>query len=98
MKQANISTTKNNFSKLIDEVRGGEVIVILDRDVPVAQLQPINSLEDFSVRIPALARDGIVSIPAAQLDTQKFLEREKPRLKKGSSAVKAVLDERVEGR
>ena len=98
MKRANISTTKNNLSKLIDEVRGGESIVIMDRDVPVARLEPVGGLDQFSGRIPALARDGIVSLPLAQLDTRQFLAREKAQLTGGASAVDAVLEERAEGR
>ena len=98
MKRANISTTKNNLSKLIDEVRGGEAIVIVDRDVPVARLEPVGGFDRFTGRIPALARDGIVSLPPVQLDTQRFLAREKAQLTKGASAVNAVLKERAEGR
>ena len=98
MRRANISTTKNNLSKLIDEVRGGESIVIVDRDVPVARLEPVGGLDQYSGRIPTLARDGIVSLPRAQLDTGQFLARNKAQLTEGASAVDAVLNERLEGR
>lgn len=98
MKRANISFTKNNLSKLIDEVRKGEVIVIVDRDVPVAQLQPINNFEHLSGRLPSLEREGAVSIPAHQLDAQELLAREKIKLKNGISAADAVIADRAEGR
>lgn len=41
MKQAKISDVKNNLSRYLALVRKGEVVRILDRDVPVAQLVPI---------------------------------------------------------
>lgn len=98
MKRANISTTKNNLSKLIDEVRNGEAIVILDRDVPVARLEPIGDLAEFAGRIPALARDGIVAVPEKQLDVEAFLTRKNARLREGASAVRTLLDERSDSR
>jgi prevent-host-death family protein len=41
MKQAKISEVKNHLSRYLALVRKGEVIRILDRDVPVAQIIPI---------------------------------------------------------
>jgi prevent-host-death family protein len=42
MKQAKIAEVKNNFSRYLALVRRGEVVRILDRDRPVAQLVPID--------------------------------------------------------
>ena len=98
MKRANISTTKNNLSKLIDEVRGGDTILITDRDVPVARLEPVTSLGGLSGRVPSLARDGIVSLPVTQLNARHFLSRTKAQLSEGVSGVAALLDERGESR
>lgn len=41
MKQAKISEVKNHLSRYLTLVRKGEVIRILDRDVPVAQIVPL---------------------------------------------------------
>lgn len=41
MREARISEVKNRFSRYLDLVRKGEVVRILDRDRPVAQLVPI---------------------------------------------------------
>lgn len=41
-----ISETKNNLSALLDRVRAGETITILDRDRPVARLVPIREADD----------------------------------------------------
>ena len=42
MKEAKISEVKNQLSRYLQLVRKGEVIRILDRDVPVAQIVPIS--------------------------------------------------------
>jgi prevent-host-death family protein len=42
MKEAKISEVKNQLSRYLALVRKGEVIRILDRNVPVAQIVPID--------------------------------------------------------
>lgn len=42
MKKAKISEVKNQLSRYLALVRRGEVIRIFDRDVPIAQLVPID--------------------------------------------------------
>ena len=96
MRRANISTTKNNLSKLIDEVRRGATITIVDRDVPVAQLRPIRDLDQLAGSMAALARDGIVSIPDERLNAETFLARKRPGLSAAASAVAALLAERAD--
>ncbi len=39
MKRATLTETKNNLSALVDQVRHGETILILDRGRPVARLE-----------------------------------------------------------
>lgn len=41
MKVANISTTKNNLSALLEEVRRGETVVIVDHKRPIARIDRI---------------------------------------------------------
>jgi antitoxin (DNA-binding transcriptional repressor) of toxin-antitoxin stability system len=56
MKKARIAVAKNNFSRLIDDVKRGETVLILDRDTPVARLEPIGRDRDLQrqdVRSPA---------------------------------------------
>ncbi len=62
MKPATITETKNNLSALLDLVRAGESILILDRDVPVARLVPVGSSPDDAVdlRLLRLERAGVV--------------------------------------
>ena len=41
MKTATITQTKNQLSLLIDAVKQGETVIILDRNIPVARLEPV---------------------------------------------------------
>ncbi len=99
MKIANISTTKNNLSKLLDEVRNGESILIVDRDTPIARIEPVENHPDAENRLKTLARGGIVNLPEKNLDVEKFLQRKGgARLGDGESASDALLGERTETR
>ncbi|MBM3266332.1 MAG: type II toxin-antitoxin system prevent-host-death family antitoxin [Candidatus Sericytochromatia bacterium] len=64
--RATISQTKNNLSALLDRVRNGESITIVDRDRPVARLVPIAwADDDLTEGLPALERSGLVRRAAA---------------------------------
>ena len=41
MKKASITEAKNNLSALIDRVKGGSPVLIVDRGRPVARLEPV---------------------------------------------------------
>jgi prevent-host-death family protein len=99
MKKASISETKNHLSRLLEEVRNGTTILILDRNRPVARLEPIELDQQAATdAVAALVRDGLAAAPRRRLDAQSFLARSKTRLPVGSSAVRALLSEREQGR
>jgi prevent-host-death family protein len=98
MKKASITEAKNNFSALIDRVKGGSPVLIVDRGRPVARLEPVSgggALDEG--RLARLARDGVVRPARHAAPTVLFTTRP-PRGKKGASGVRALLDERREGR
>lgn len=97
MKKASVTYTKNNLSRLLGMVREGEPILVLDRDVPVASIEPIDAsrLSDDD-RLKLLVRKGIVTAPREPFDVRGFLNKKIPAIRSGGSAVKALLDEREE--
>ncbi len=97
MKTATITEAKNGLSALIDKVRSGESIVILDRGTPVARLEPVADRPDPTGRLRRLERAGIVRVGTAAPPLE-LLRGPAPQLKARSSAVEAVLDERRAGR
>lgn len=96
MRTATITEAKNGLSALIDRVKAGETIVILDRGVPVARLEPMTMLADPEGRLRRLERLGLIrrgsgAVPLALLRTPP------PRPTGGISITDAVLEEREEG-
>ena len=43
MKKASITEAKNNLSALIDGLKGGSAVLIVDRGRPVARLEPVTA-------------------------------------------------------
>jgi prevent-host-death family protein len=98
MKRASISEVKNNLSALIDSVKGGAPVLIVDRGRPVARLEPVNvkGVGDDS-RLARLIREGTVR-PARGAAPAKLIASKPPRARQGASALSALLEERREGR
>lgn len=98
MKKASITEAKNNLSALIDSVKGGSPVLIVDRGRPVARLEPVSGgRPDDDSRLARLVREGIVR-PARRSASKDLFATRPPRLKKGASGVRALLDERRDGR
>jgi prevent-host-death family protein len=98
VKKASITEAKNNFSALIDKVKTGSPILIVDRGRPVARLEPVSGLgSDDDSRLARLVRDGIVRPARARLH-KSLIDTKPPRLRKGASGLRALLDDRRDGR
>jgi len=96
MKTATISETKNGLSALLDRVRAGESVLILDRGVPVARLEPVQAAAtEESLR--QLERGGIVRIGQSAPPVE-LLRETPPPMREGASAVAALIEERETGR
>jgi len=98
MKKASVSEAKNNLSALIDGVKGGSPVLIVDRGRPVARLEPVGGLfPDDDSRLARLVRDGVVRPARAALPKAMFTT-EPPRPEGSASGVRALLEERQESR
>lgn len=97
MKTATITEVKNGLSALIDQVRAGESILITDRGLAVARLEPVTTRPDPTGRLRRLERAGIIRMGGAASPLDR-LRRPAPSLPAGASAVRAVIDERRSGR
>ena len=97
MKKASITEAKNNLSALIDRVKGGSSVLIVDRGRPVARLEPVTTIGSDDDRLARLVRDGLVR-PARGVAPRAVIASPPPRPKKGASGVRALLDERRESR
>ncbi len=98
MKKASITEVKNNLSALIDGVKHGAPLLIMDRGRPVARLDTVRgSAAEGDGHLARLIRDGVVR-PSRGTLSKTILARKPPRASKGSSVVNLLLDERRDGR
>lgn len=96
MKRATITEAKNGLSALIDRVRAGESILITDRGVPVARLEPASatSLDDEG-RLARLERAGIIR--RGHGDPRWILDRPPTPTTDGRPISDLVIEERESG-
>ncbi len=99
MKKVSITDAKNGLSALIDGLKGGGRVLIVDRGRPVARLEPVTSdgRDEQDGRISRLVREGIVRPARAALPRSLFSD-ELPRLKGDASVVAALVEERRDSR
>jgi len=89
---------RNNLSALLDRVRAGETVLILDRKTPVARLEPVRPGKETGddARLGKLQREGKIrkgtGVPS------RAIRRSLPvRPRSGADLRKALLEEREEG-
>jgi prevent-host-death family protein len=97
MKKASVTDAKNNLSALLDGVKAGASVLIVDRGRPVARLEPVSGDAADEGKLGRLVRSGAVRprrgpVPKAVFTTPP------PRAKAGASALRALLEERQTGR
>jgi antitoxin (DNA-binding transcriptional repressor) of toxin-antitoxin stability system len=102
MKKASITEARNTLSALIDGLKRGSGVLIVDRGRPVARLEPVTAVcrdgdRDDDDRIGRLIRDGIVR-PGRGTLPKALLETRPPSAKRGASAMRLLLEERQQGR
>jgi len=96
MKEAKISEIKNQLSRYLDLVRShGEVVRILDRDVPVAQIVPITAetlgRSSGTEVLIALERKGLIRRGTGVVD-REILDTDPPG--KPCGVLQALIEER----
>jgi prevent-host-death family protein len=95
---ATITEAKNGLSALIDQVRSGESVLIVDRGTPVARLESaISAAPDEDGRIARLERVGAVRA-ARKPPVVDLLRSSPPGVQGNMSAVAALIEERREDR
>jgi prevent-host-death family protein len=96
MKTATVTDAKNGLSALLDRVRAGESVVITDRGVPVAVLEPVAGRVDVEDRLLRLERAGLLRRGTGKPPIE-LMRAEGPPVQGGFDAVAALLEERRSG-
>ena len=95
---SNISYAKNHLSELIDRVREGDTVIILDRHKPVARLEPVGeSTTHLPGWVDAQVRAGVIRPARKELKPAAIRKMTLPVPAHGD-IVKALLADREEGR
>jgi prevent-host-death family protein len=100
VKKISVTEARNNLSALIDGLKRGSGVLIVDRGRPVARLEPVTDSRGESWgedRILRLVRDGVVR-PARKPFPKALLSTRPPAAKRGASGVRLLLEERQHGR
>lgn len=95
MKRATVTEAKNGLSALLDRVKAGETILITDRGVPVARLEPTSPI-DWDARLARLERKGVIR--RGRGSTLDVLDHPPVKTLNGASVVELLLEERRSGR
>ncbi len=91
-----ITEAKNKLSSLLDRVRAGETITIVDRGRPVARLEPaVSPSEDPGGRLARLERAGLVRVGSGATANPLILS---PPPHVRASVLGALLEEREDAR
>ncbi len=99
MKKATIAEAKKNLSALINGLKGGSPVLIVDRGRPVARLEAVRDYSEGGRdgRVARLIQEGRVR-PRRARPPHALFSSEPPRANAGASAVDTLIEERREGR
>jgi antitoxin (DNA-binding transcriptional repressor) of toxin-antitoxin stability system len=97
MRTVNVADLKNRLSSYLQMVRNGEEVIVKDRDLPIARISPYPQA-GISQDERRLVASGIMKLPIkGRINWEKFWAMPSPDLSE-EAAVRAVLEEREEGR
>lgn len=97
MERVSISRLKDQLSAYLKKVQAGETVVVMDRNIPVAQLRPIPRALTEADRLADLEARGIVTPPRSPPLTLEQL-RNNVVIAPDAKLLDALLEERREGR
>jgi antitoxin (DNA-binding transcriptional repressor) of toxin-antitoxin stability system len=96
MKEAKIGELKNQLSRYLALVRKGQIVRVLDRDVPIAQIVPISHVQGEqpagAESLIALERKGILRRGSGKIPREILAKN--PPGRPSSGVLAALLEER----
>jgi prevent-host-death family protein len=95
MRSVNIAELKNQLSKYVNFAKGGQEIVIRNRNMPVAKLVPFPA-EEASEEELLLVAAGKMRMPTEPLNVDEFLRIPTGKVH-GNEAIEALLKDRAMG-
>jgi antitoxin (DNA-binding transcriptional repressor) of toxin-antitoxin stability system len=96
VRTVNVAKLKDQLSKYLTFAKGGEEVVIRDRNLPVAKLVPFLA-EGADAQELKLVAAGKLRLPQVQLDVRELVKIPTGTVK-GNRAIQAITAEREERR
>jgi len=97
MKTTPVSELKATLSEQLAKVKAGEEVVVTERGRPIAKIVPLSSeTMGLSAHMSELARNGLIRLGTGKI-SKDIWKLPRPVDKRGQ-ALKALLDEREQGR
>ena len=99
MTSASITEVKNNLSKYLDLVKGGEPVLITERGIVIARLESVRTQTGETAdqsRLARLERAGVIR--RGRPVSGKLIHEAPPAPAGGASALEVLLEERRSGR
>lgn len=90
MKSVNIAELKNRLSAYLNDVKGGEEILVRDRDQPVARIVPLERSKDEDEELLTLAAQGKLRLGEGVLE-ESFWQMPAPRVP--AAALRRAIDQ-----
>lgn len=97
MTKVGVARLKANLSRYLDVAKNGEEVVITERGRPVAKIVALRGAERSESRRERLARAGVLSLGTGRL-RPALLKPPRGPASIGAGVLRALLDERAEGR
>jgi prevent-host-death family protein len=94
MRSVNVAELKNRLSKYLTFAKGGEEIVIRQRNLPIAKLVPFDA-DDADSQELRLVAAGKMKLPSVRLNVKELLKIPTAKVS-GHKAVEALLADREE--
>ncbi|MEO6202812.1 MAG: type II toxin-antitoxin system prevent-host-death family antitoxin [Nitrospirales bacterium] len=97
MKTTPVSELRATLSEQLARVKAGEEVVVTERGRPIAKIVPLSSeTMGLSAHMSELARNGLIRVGTGKI-SKDIWKLPRPVDKRGQ-ALKALLDEREQGR
>ncbi len=97
MKTIGVAQLKAHLSRYLDQVKHGQEVIVTERGLPIAKIVPLTTAEDLEARRQRLAKAGLLELGTGRVRAS-LLKPPKGPVDVGAGVLKALLEEREEGR
>lgn len=95
MQTVSVGKLKSDLNRYLEDVKGGEEVLIKERNRTIAKIVPVIELDEEEEELAQLVAEGILRAPKISKIPDSFWDEELPDIPL-ERVVKAITDEREE--